>query len=203
MWFRPELLCAKNLSSRRNHLLFSRAFLVVIVAVPPGAAQIASAQRPLQISVLRGAADVHPAKERTGTTIEIVVHDEKQRPVPDAVVTLSAPSTGPGVLFPGALEPTTILGPTSLNGITRLAGVRGNRIPGKFKIGVTASFEGRKGSAEITQENLKPPLVTAKRLGLAGAISAGVLIPLLVARSPAPPTATISTVTPSRPVGPP
>jgi hypothetical protein len=184
-------------------LVFAQGFLLAIAAVPRGGAQVAPAPRPLQISVVRGEGDVHPASERTGTTIEIAVYDEKQRPVPDAVVTLSAPSVGASVFFPGVVEPTTILSPTGSDGVARLQGVRGNRVPGTFEIRVSASFEGRKGSAEITQENLKAPLVTAKRLGITGGIAAGILITVLALRSPAPPTATISTITPSRPVGPP
>ncbi|SPE31270.1 exported hypothetical protein [Candidatus Sulfopaludibacter sp. SbA6] len=167
----------------------------------PAKSQQALPEGQLRIDVQRGADAVHPAHERSGIEIIIAVYDEKDRPVPAATMAFSAPESGPGARFVNGSA--TAEASTDEQGIAHVAGLRGNSVAGQYKIHIVASFGGKTGSTDLSQTNEKAPLVTAKRVSILGAICAAVVIPLVALRPRTQPKATISTATPSGPVGPP
>jgi hypothetical protein len=190
-----------NYGAGNTSLSFALSGVLGFLSIAPAESQQALPESQLRIEVQRGADAVHQARERSGIEVVIAVYDEKDRPVPGAIVAFIAPENGPGARFVNASATTEA--PTDEQGIAHIAGLRGNNVAGQYKIHVSASFEGKTGSTDISQTNEKPPLVTAKRVSILGALCAAVVIPLVALRSPAPPKATVSTVTPSGPVGPP
>ena len=135
--------------------------------------------------------------KRFSRPITITVLDERDRPVPGADVTVVLPAKGAGASQNGQ---TRLDVQTNSDGIAQLNGLRANGTPGPYEIMVNASFSGKSVNASLSQENLKPRFVLRKStfVLVGAAVAAAVLIPVLL-RSP--PQATISTVTPTGPVG--
>jgi hypothetical protein len=153
----------------------------------------------LRIEVLRGENAVHAVREPSGIIVEVAVYDEKDRPLPGATVALLAPQNGAGARFLNDSSATQAV--TDERGIAHVAGLRGNRVPGTYQVRISASFGGKSATANLTQTNQKSPLITRRRAILLGAVAAAA-IPVAIRLSSSSPQATISTATPSGPVGP-
>jgi hypothetical protein len=144
---------------------------------------------------------VHPAGERTAVPILVTVFDERDRPVPGAVVSFSAPEDGPSARFVNGASSAQVLADD--RGEAQVLAMRSGNSWGDYTIRIAASFEGKTGRADASQFNERPPRITRKRVAIAGVAGAAVIVPLLALRSPQKPKATVSTVTPTGPVGPP
>jgi hypothetical protein len=158
-----------------------------------------------QIKVVVELLDPKDVTHQTGAAyrsgIKIEVTDGQLRPLPGAsvVVALShAQGVAGAELAHGERTAELKLDPQGIGTITAL---RANRVRGDFTITATASFGGETGSAEVTQTNTRPPLVTTKRLLILGGICAAILVPVLTLRKTPPPSVTITSGGSAGPVG--
>lgn len=143
----------------------------------------------------------HQASQTFGK-ISVQVRDERDRPVPQAAVTFRiqpGKDSAAGARFDN--NQTVFITHTGPDGTAETTPLRANGSAGPFEIVATAQFASKKGDAVIPLSNDPRPIFTKRRTILAGAAAAAVVIPVLALRSPPPPKATISTVTPTGPVG--
>jgi len=134
----------------------------------------------LQVMVLEGDRAVNNIRQRTAREPVVEIRDENGRPVEGATVTFILPESGPSGIFPNGSHIVSTV--SDEKGQAAGLGLRPNQVAGDFQIRVTASYQGRTGSASITQTNAgKPPsaisgkLVTILALA-GGAAAAGVLV---------------------------
>jgi len=118
------------------------------------AALLASAEPRLQIVVVEGQNAINNTKTHIGREPVIEVRDDKDAPVPGAVVTFQAPAEGPSVGF-GNGE-STFLTQTDESGRAIARGLKPNSSAGAFQIRVTVSAGGETASAVIDQTNAMP-----------------------------------------------
>lgn len=93
----------------------------------------------LQIRVVEGEGEVHPAGARSIRPLTVEVRDEGGRPVAQAAVSLHVPEDGPGGTFQNGLH--TVVATTGADGRASIRGLRVNRVPGRFQIRIFASKE--------------------------------------------------------------
>jgi len=141
----------------------------------------AQAPAPLQVVVVRGQGAINNARTHTGLDPIVDIRDENDAPVAGAMVTFQAPATGPSVTF--GTGNGTLLTQTDASGRAVGTAVHPNSVIGPFQIRVTASWNGRTGSAAINQTNAIPAEAkSSKKLWLipvfAGAAAGGALAAL-------------------------
>ena len=180
------------------HVCFSLAYLFRGTTL--GAAQ-AGPQEQIKIEVNKGGNSTHRTNSRYDSPIIVAVTDSADRPIPGADVDFTAPPDGASAIFPNGGRTAQLQ--TDAAGLVRIWGLRANSSPGQYEIRVRVSFGGEAARAAISQLNERPPLVTKKRVALVVASSAAAVISVLALRPAPTPTATISVVTPTGPVGPP
>jgi len=110
-------------------------------------------QNALRIAVLSGNGARQYIKQKVHTEPVIEVEDEKGSPVDGASVEFTLPSDGPGGTFENGSK--VFRTTTDAHGRVTLTGLRLNRIPGPFNIHLTASSEGKTGTATIAQVSVK------------------------------------------------
>ena len=118
------------------------------------AAFLAAAEPRLQIVVVEGQNAINNSKTHTGREPVIEVRDDKDAPVPGAVVTFQSPGSGPSAVF-GNGE-TTLLTQSDEAGRAIARGLKPNSATGAFQIRVTVSANGETASAAIDQTNAVP-----------------------------------------------
>lgn len=128
-----------------KHMKALSVFLVSLLFT-----NLVRAQEPaLRISIVSGDGARQVINQRFRTEPVIEVDDDKGKPVEGAEVVFTLPRTGPGGLFDNGIKTLTVS--TDAQGHATVHGIRVNRLKGPFQIGVTASFQGRTGTAAISQ----------------------------------------------------
>ena len=120
------------------------------VVTPDPAAQEQATSR-FTIVVLDGEGVINNVKRRTARDVIVQVEDVDHRPVAGATVAFLVPSSGPSGTFTGGSRLLTVF--TDQRGRAVAKAFRPNSLPGGFKINVTASFQGQRASAAISQTN--------------------------------------------------
>ena len=154
----------------------------------------------LEILPVESAGTQHRVGSKFTNQIDVKVIDERKRVVPGAEVVfqMTPGTTGASASI---ADLNLLVTQTDVDGIASLKGLRANGAAGRYQIHVNASFEGKSGRGDIEQENVPPPILERKRTLLASAAAIAILVPILALRPSQPPKATISTVTPTGPVG--
>ena len=150
--------------------------------------QTATAQETLRISIKEGEGALNDSRRGRGTEITVEVRDASNQPVPGAEVVFNAPSIGAGVVF--ADGSSTFKAVTDANGLARTAGLKPNRIEGRFNIKVTVTAGDRKTSLVVPQVNTMAGGTIVQQGGgggsktklIVGLISAGASVGLLATR---------------------
>jgi hypothetical protein len=153
-------------------------------------------QEDLRIQVRQGQNQIHRVGRQSASAVVVAVFDERDRPVPDAAVVFTTSRGGPGGRFPDGDQ---VMRQTDSSGIARVVGFRANNVAGNFEIMARATFGGKLGTATIFQSNEPQPFVKRKSTLILG--STGIAVIAFVALRSPPPSATITAVTPSGPVG--
>jgi hypothetical protein len=157
-----------------------RWLLPLPVFFAPLAAQTATA--PLKIVAIEGDGAFNDIQKQLAQTPVVEVRDEYDRPVSDARVVFTLPSNGAGGEFAGGRK--EYIGATDAQGRVSAPGLKPNSIEGRFPIRVTASAQGRHGSATLWQSNTTAGGESARSgskkkwliVGLLGAAGAGAAI---------------------------
>jgi hypothetical protein len=135
----------------------------------------------IHVVVLEGDGAINNIRSSRAKDPVVRVEDAHNRGVPGAVVTFLVPSGGPGLVFGDA--GTTLTLTTDDRGEVMARAVRANRTAGSFQIHVTASKEGKKATALISQTNVDPGSRNSSRkialfAVLGGAAAAGAAVAL-------------------------
>lgn len=135
----------------------------------------------LNVVVVEGQGAIHNVKRGTAFEPVIEVRDSTGRPVTEASVTFTTPSTGPSATFPDGSHTLMLL--TERNGRAVARGLRPNTFVGPYEIRVIAKSGGDTGTAVISQTNAAPASAMGSSgkkwaliLGVIGAAAAGGLI---------------------------
>ncbi len=154
-----------------------RHFVPVLLLCAAGWAQ--DHKGPLKVVVIEGDGVFNDVRRQTAYAPVVEVRDEFDRPVPEAQVVFSLPTTGPGGSFPGGRK--ELIATTDEHGRATGRGLVPNANEGRFPIRVTASINGRQASAVVWQSNTMAAGDTAPSsrrkkfiiLGLVGGAVAG------------------------------
>ena len=113
---------------------------------------LAGAQtRALKVVVLAGDGTCNDIERKKAQAPVVEVRDDRDRPVPDARVVFTLPTTGAGGTFPDGRRDAIVT--TDEHGRATARGLAPNSIEGRFPIRVTASANGGQGSAVLFQSN--------------------------------------------------
>lgn len=138
----------------------------------------------MKIVVIAGDGAINDIRRQVAVVPVVEVRDEYDRRLPNVRVVFTVPATGAGAVFADGRK--EFIATTDEQGRAVARGLRPNAIEGRFPIRVTASGDGRQGSAVIWQSN-----TTASReaagpggggkkklllLGLIGGAAAGIAI---------------------------
>lgn len=126
----------------------------------------------LQVVVIEGEGAINNIRDHTARAPVIRVLDDRERPVAGATVNFLLPELGSGGTFPeGRTHLTTTTGE---DGRAVARGLRPNNVAGRFQIRVSASWQGRTGSALVNQVNVAPaPRGKSKNKLIIAALVAG------------------------------
>jgi hypothetical protein len=125
---------------------------------PPAAAARAPAQTAqaaaskIHVDILEGDGQIVNIKARINLAPVVQVVDDKNQPLPGALVVFFLPTQGPGGTFPDGSRNLTVS--TDRNGHAAAAGIVPNDQTGQFSIRASASYQGQTASADITQVNV-------------------------------------------------
>ena len=196
------------MSSTAKTMRFLSIVLVCATILPcPISAQQGQieSESKLRIVVLDGEGSINNVRTRTLREPVVLINDEKNRPVVNAMVLFTLPDNGPSGSFPNGGK--RILVYTDSQGRAKAKGLRPNNVPGEFQIMVNTSFDGLAATATINQANVLPvaeasrgsskKLITILAI-VGGATAAGLAVAASGNGSPAPasppPTPTTSIV---------
>lgn len=152
--------------------------LLLTLTLAPGPAMGAvlaqqAAGDPLRIVVLEGEGSINNVRELTMRSPVVRVVDAAGKPVAGAAVSFTTPAMGASAIFvDGSSQASTT---TDDKGVARVQGMRPNNVVGNFEIRVTASANGNKATARISQTNAAPVVKAS------GGSNKGVLIGVLLA----------------------
>ena len=186
------------------------AALLAIAGAAPAPCQ--NAPDPgLRIVVVEGEGSINNIREHTAHAPVVRVMDESERPVPNATVNFLLPDSGPSGYFLESRTHLTIT--TDPDGRAVARGLRPNNVAGRFQIRVSASAQGRTGTAMISQVNVAPAAAKKKsktKYVIAALAAGGAVGAVMAAKGgggsggSTPVTPTGTTITPGSPVfGPP
>ncbi len=113
----------------------------------------------LKIVVVEGEGGINNIRQHTAQMLSVRVEDEKQHPVPGAVVVFALPTDGPSGVFQNGAKTLTVT--TNDQGLASARGVKPNTVSGEMPIHVNASYQGRTARAIITQFNMTVPSAKA------------------------------------------
>ncbi len=149
----------------------------VAPAMPPPAGQAAPEASPpepkgvLNIEVLEGEGAQNDIQAGVAIAPRVRVTDESGNPVANAEVVFALPRGGPSGVFSGWVRTQTVR--TDEDGIAAATAYAPNQIEGPFDIKVTATADGRKGSAVISQTNVRGRQAKARKKWVWWAVAAG------------------------------
>lgn len=140
----------------------------------------AQVKAPLKVVVIQGDGVLNDIQRKVAHDPVVEVRDEYDRPVPNARVVFQLPMTGAGGTFGDGHREEIVT--TDAQGRATGRGLKPNGIEGRFPIKVTASADGRQGTAQVWQSNTLAGGSESGRaggkkkyliLGLLGAAAAG------------------------------
>jgi hypothetical protein len=161
----------------------------------------------LRVIVVEGEGSINNIREHTARAPVVRVVDESERPVLNATVNFLLPDTGASGYFVD--NRTNLTTTTDPDGRAVARGLRPNNFAGRFQIRVSASSQGRTGTAMISQINVAPSAAKkkSKTKYVIAALAAGGAIGAVVAAKggggsggSTPSTPTGTTITPGTPV---
>ncbi|MBZ5601265.1 MAG: carboxypeptidase-like regulatory domain-containing protein [Acidobacteriia bacterium] len=147
----------------------------------------------IRIDIEEGEGALNDARHATPRALILAVRDEMDRPVSGVKVTLTAPYSGPGVIFPGGARTWT--GTTDAEGRVAVQGVIPNKIEGRFVIRATAEFQGQEAMGTIAETNTLAAEIpqgghkskkTLIILAIAGGAGAGIAVAMSGGKSSTP-----------------
>ncbi len=152
--------------------------LLLTLTLAPGPAMGAvlaqqAAGDPLRIVVLEGEGSINNVRELTMRSPVVRVVDAAGKPVAGAAVSFTTPAMGASAIFVDGGNQASVT--TDDKGVARIQGMRPNNVVGNFEIRVTASANGNKATARISQTNAAPVVKAS------GGSNKGVLIGVLLA----------------------
>jgi len=168
---------------------FSRTLAVLLaclISMPLTAQMQATSAAPTQINILilEGEGAINNVRQRVAREAMVQVEDENHKPVAAAAVTFFLPGDGASGVFSNGARSITVL--TDEQGKAAVHGIRLNKVPGKMRIRVQASFQGLTNNAVITQTSvlgaavaggaISGKLLAIILIGAAGAATGGALI---------------------------
>ncbi len=178
------------------------AFLVFLLS-----ANLVCAQEPaLRIVVIEGDGAINNINQKVNLDPVVEVQDENRKPVEGAAVVFFLPAQGPGGAFSNGSQAFTAT--TDHLGRAVARGIQFNRQTGSFTIRVTASYQGRTATGNITQTNVSGVSTSggsrfsAKGWIILGAIAGGIAGGVILAMhhgSSSPTTSTGIVITPGTP----
>lgn len=133
------------------------------------AAQGAPETGGLTIKIIDGDEPIFNVRQRVTREAIVQVEDENHKPVAGAFVMFAAPGNGPSATFANGTTSITLT--TDAKGQATLRGITSNRVQGKFQIRISASKDGKTGSASLNVSNVVPPAAAGSSSSSAGGIS--------------------------------
>jgi len=169
-----------------------KALCILLILVPylqagliPGVLEVnEQVSRNLNILVVEGEGAINNIRQKAAHDIAVKIEDRNHSPVAGVFVLFSVKRDGAGGSFLDGLEFVQVK--TDANGVAVAHGFHSNGLPGAFRIGVTATYQGLTAETSIKQTNAAAPAedsrtgISNKRLVLIGAVSAAALIGVLV-----------------------
>jgi hypothetical protein len=142
---------------------------------------------------------LQPVRQRVGDPLKPIavrVQDEKSRPVPNATVSWSIKAN------PAGATPASGSGVTGPNGEVVIRGLVANWKPGPYHVALTAEYMGKTSVAgtAVAVINMLRPRTKRNVFILGAAVAVGTALAVVLTRGSSP-SATISTVTSTGPVG--
>jgi hypothetical protein len=124
--------------------------LAQALATAPVWAQVAQV-RSLRLQVIGGEGALNNTKTGQASAPVVRVVDERDRPVAGAEVTFTLPALGPGGTFPNGERSLKTM--SDATGRAEGAGLKANRLEGRFNIQVKARFQEKEASVVVGQSN--------------------------------------------------
>lgn len=106
---------------------------------------------PLKVVIIEGDGTFNDIERKKAQAPVVEVRDDYDRPVPDARVVFTLPTSGAGGTFADGRRDAIVT--TDARGRATARGLTPNGTEGRFPIRITASVNGRQGSAVIWQSN--------------------------------------------------
>jgi len=177
----------------------SRALLAVPLCFLVAASGFGQTRGFLKVAVVDGDGAFNDIKNRIGHPPSVEVRDESNEVVSGAEVVFTMPALGAGGAFEGGQR--TMKTTTDARGIATAGSFRPNPTEGRFAIAVTASYQGKQGSALVGQSNTLAASSPSNKklwiiLGVIGGGAAGAILATRSSSSPGPPPPTTITVGP-------
>ena len=145
-------------------LAVSLCYLLILQTLP------AFAQGQLNLVIVEGEGATNNIRQRTAREPIVQVEDENHKPVAGAAVVFLLPDQGASGTFANGSHTLTVM--SDAQGRAVAHGFHPNHVEGQYNIRVSASFQGKTGTATISQTNVMA--------GAAAAAGAGISMKLIV-----------------------
>jgi len=142
----------------------SLCYLLILQTLP------AFAQGQLNLVIVEGEGATNNIRQRTAREPIVQVEDENHKPVAGAAVVFLLPDQGASGTFANGSHTLTVM--SDAQGRAVAHGFHPNHVEGQYNIRVSASFQGKTGTATISQTNVMA--------GAAAAAGAGISMKLIV-----------------------
>lgn len=156
------------------------SYLLILQTLPvPALAQEAGTGQ-LNLVIVEGEGAINNIRQRTAREPIVQVEDQNHKPVAGAAVVFLLPDQGPSGTFANGSHMLTVT--TDEQGRAVAHGFHPNNVQGQFSMRVSASYQGKTGTATITQTNA---VVAAAAGAAAAGISTKLILILVVAAAAA------------------
>lgn len=145
-------------------LAVSLCYLLILQTLP------VFAQGQLNLVIVEGEGATNNIRQRTAREPIVQVEDENHKPVAGAAVVFLLPDQGASGTFANGSHTLTVM--SDAQGRAVAHGFHPNHVEGQYNIRVSASFQGKTGTATISQTNVMA--------GAAAAAGAGISMKLIV-----------------------
>jgi len=145
-------------------LAVSLCYLLILQTLP------AFAQGQLNLVIVEGEGATNNIRQRTAREPIVQVEDENHKPVAGAAVVFLLPDQGASGTFANGSHTLTVMSDAQGHAVAH--GFHPNHVEGQYNIRVSASFQGKTGTATISQTNVMA--------GAAAAAGAGISMKLIV-----------------------
>jgi len=112
---------------------------------------LAQEKAPLKVVIISGEGALNDIRKKEAHDAVVEIRDEYDKPVANARVVFQLPMNGAGGAFGDNQK--ELIATTDEHGRAATRGLKPNALEGRFPIRVTASIDGRQGSAMIWQSN--------------------------------------------------